>query len=125
MTEVQISPVAWSIFDKQYYKDESTTQWEYVEYKERNVSVSGLTEYNIINQDLDVPLLMADSFLQVKCKIVRNDNPLDCDVNLPMVNTDWMVHRFRNPIEIMGPPMMLEAGLKSWASSVNSAGFDR
>lgn len=72
MTEIQVSPVAWSIFDKQYFKDESTTQYEYAQYKERNVNVINLTEYNMINQDLDIPLLVCDSFLQVKCRILNS-----------------------------------------------------
>ena len=66
MSEIQIPVTPWNIFDKSYYKDESTTQYEYAEYKERNVNVTNLTEYNMINQDLDIPLLLCDSFLQVK-----------------------------------------------------------
>lgn len=70
MAEIQVPITPWNIFDKSYYKDESTTQYEYAEYKERNVSVTNLTEYNMINQDLDIPLLLCDSFLQVKCRIL-------------------------------------------------------
>lgn len=64
--EQQVTDTPWSVFDRVIYKDESTTQYEYVQYQERNVNVSGLNEYNLVTQDLDVPLLMSDAFVQVR-----------------------------------------------------------
>ena len=77
MAEIQIENTPWQIFDKPHFVDNSTTQYEYVEYKERNVNVTGISEYNLINQDLDVPLMIPDSFIQVKCVIKRADNGND------------------------------------------------
>ncbi len=67
--EEQVKSADWNVFDRVQYRDESTTQYEFVEYKERNVQVTNLNEYNMINQDLDVPLMIPDSFLHVQCQI--------------------------------------------------------
>jgi hypothetical protein len=67
--EEQVKSRDWNVFDRVKYRDESTTQYEFVEYKERNVQVTNLNEYNMINQDLDVPLMIPDSFLHVQCQI--------------------------------------------------------
>ncbi len=58
--EEQVKSRDWNVFDRVKYRDESTTQYEFVEYKERNVQVTNLNEYNMINQDLDVPLMIPD-----------------------------------------------------------------
>src|SRR5947209_1391941 len=77
--EEQILITPWNIFDRVHYKDDSTTQYEFTEYKERNSNVTGLTEYNMSNQDLYIPLMISDSFLQVKCSIVRADNYINLE----------------------------------------------
>ncbi len=67
--EEEVKSKDWNVFDCVKYRDESTTQYEFVEYKERNVQVTNLNEYNMINQDLDVPLMIPDSFLHVQCQL--------------------------------------------------------
>ena len=72
--EVQIEATPWTIFDRIYYKDDSTIEYEYSEYKERVAFITPNSVYNLINQDLDLPLMISDSFIHVQCQIVNASN---------------------------------------------------
>ena len=69
MSEIQIQQTPWNVFDRVMYKDDSTTKYEYAQYQERNITVTGLNTYNLITQDLDLPLFLSDSFIEVECSI--------------------------------------------------------
>ena len=69
MSEIQIQQTPWNVFDRVMYKDDSTTKYEYAQYQERNITVTGLNTYNLITQDLDLPLFLSDSFIEVECYI--------------------------------------------------------
>jgi len=72
MSEVQIQQTPWNVFDKIIYKDDSTTKYEYAEYPERNITVTNRDDYFLITQDLDLPLLLSDSFIHVTCNITNS-----------------------------------------------------
>lgn len=64
----EISSPVWDVFMPPIM-DESTTEYEYVEYREKRVNVTDLTDYEFINQDLDLFLLPSESYIQIKANI--------------------------------------------------------
>ena len=51
MTEKVVNPI-FQVFDPPL-EDISVTDYELLEYRERNVNIVDLAQYNLINQDLD------------------------------------------------------------------------
>ena len=68
MTEQVVNPI-WQVFEKPL-EDLSITDYEMLEYQERNINVTTLTNLQVINQDLDLYLYPFDSYLQVNCEIL-------------------------------------------------------
>lgn len=65
---IELTNPCWDVFAPSL-RDDSVSQYEYSEYREKNVNVEGLTTYELINQDLDLFLLPSESYIQVKCTI--------------------------------------------------------
>src|SRR5258705_10128477 len=70
MTEIS-SPYC-NIFDAALI-DNSTESYEYIEYRENNVTVKDLVRYELSSSDLNTWLLPHQSYLHVKGKILKED----------------------------------------------------
>lgn len=65
----------WGLFESDQM-DLSTTEKEYTEYRELNVTnTTGLTKYEIETKDKDAFLLMHEGLLEVRYQIMQNTNP--------------------------------------------------
>lgn len=71
--------------------DKSTTEYEYAEYREKNVNVAGLTQYELINQDLDLFLLPSESYIQVKCTISNTVGDIISGGDIALENSGFSI----------------------------------
>ncbi len=78
----------WDVFTPPLL-DRSTTEYEYVEYREKNVNVNGLPQYELVNQDLDLFLLPSESFIQVKCIIRDQANAIIPSGDVALQNSGY------------------------------------
>ncbi len=83
----------WDIF-KTPAVDNSTEQDEYIEYKETNVNVTDLSKYEFFSKDMDAFLCPSKSFIEVKGKIVKDDNTaFAAGANIALVNNGFSIFK--------------------------------
>lgn len=93
MSVTNIESEFWDIF-KTPFVDNSTEQDEYVEYKETNVNVSDLTKYEFFNKDMDAFLCPAKSFIEVKGKVLKDDNSAyPANTNIALTNNGFSIFK--------------------------------
>ena len=86
----------WNIFSAPV-EDDSTTEFEFTEYRESNINVQTLDKYEFFTRDLDAWLLPHKSYLLVKGKLLKEngDNFAEAD-NVALVNNGFSIFRRAN-----------------------------
>jgi len=83
----------WDVFSLPV-EDNSTEEFEYNEYKETNVNVSMLDQYEFYNKDMDTFLLPSRSYIQVKGKILKEDTTAyPADTTVALVNNGFSIFK--------------------------------
>ena len=70
METTKVESPHWNIFSAPV-EDDSTTEFEYAEYRESNINVQTLDKYEFYTRDLDAWLLPHKSYLLVKKTVER------------------------------------------------------
>jgi hypothetical protein len=90
-----ISP-HWNVFSSPI-EDDSTTEFEYTEYRETNINVQTLDKYEFYTRDLDQWLLPHKSYLLVKGKLLKEDGTnFGENDDVALVNNGFSIFRRAN-----------------------------
>jgi hypothetical protein len=96
METTKVESAHWNIFTAPV-EDDSTTEFEYTEYRESNINVQSLDKYEFFTRDLDAWLLPHKSYLIVKGKLLKEDGTNFTEAeNVALVNNGFSIFRRAN-----------------------------